>query len=134
MSFETLQTLFRLLKAGRPTVGPHRWSEFVPPDFNYLSEGGPNPRDVYSFKSWSRSYARWWTSYEAYLANEHADLAQDETDKRHREFFAALYLQSAQWHAILLSLIKDAPEPERTKCLSELDGALAGLRQRFATP
>ena len=134
MSFETLHTLFRLLKAGRPTVGPQRWSEFVPPEFNFLSEGGPNPQDVYVFKNWLRSYARWRTSYEAFAANEHAELAQDETDQRHREFFAALYLKSAQWHAILLMLIKNVPEPERAKYLGELDGSLAGLRQRFASP
>jgi hypothetical protein len=43
----------------------------------------------------------------------------DHRDHRHRESFVALYLQSAQWCGILLTLVKEASEPEGAKHLAQ---------------
>jgi len=129
-------SLSNLFKGPQPTVGCQRWSEFVPPEFIYLTEGGPSPPDVEKQDKWLRSYARWRVSYEGFVKNEQelesSALPQEETDRRHREAFVALYLHSGQWHAILLMLVKDVPEPERAKHLGEIDGTLVELRKRIA--
>lgn len=110
----------------------------MPPEFIYLEEGGPSPPEVETLNKWLKSYGRWRASYEGFVTNEQelksSALLQDETDGRHREAFVALYLHSAQWHAILLKLVKDAPEPERAKHLGEIDSALVELRKRIANP
>ena len=76
--------------------------------------------------------------YEGFVKNEQElesnALLQEEIDRRHREAFVALYVHSAQWHAILLKLVKDVSEPERAKHLGEIDGALVGLRKGIANP
>lgn len=122
----------------QPTVGCQRWSEFVPPEFIYLDEGGPSPPDVEKLSNWLKSYARWQASYEAFVKNEQAlesgRMLPDATDLRHRESFAALYLHSAQWHAILLMLVKDVSEAERAKKLADIDGILPELRRRITNP
>lgn len=131
-------SLFKLFKTPQPTVGCQRWSEFVPPEFIYLTEGGPSPPDVETLDNWLRSYARWQASYQGFVKNEQdlesSTLLQEETDRRHREAFVALYLHSGQWHAILLMLVRDVSEPERAKHLGDIDGALAELRKRIANP
>ena len=55
----------------------------------------------------------------------------DEMDRRHHEYFAALLLQSAQWHAILLTWVKDFPEVQRREHLEGIDRVLAELRKRL---
>ena len=129
-------SLSKLFKAPGPTAGCQRWSEFVPPEFIYLTEGGPSPPDVERLSKWLMSYARWRASYEGFVKNEQelesSAVLQEEDDRRHREAFVALYLHSGQWHAILLNLVKDVSESERAKHLGEIDGALAELRKRIA--
>lgn len=137
-AYYTMFSLSKLFKAAEPTVGCHRWSEFVPPEFIYLSEGKPVPTDVDKLNNWLKSYERWRASYAAFVRNEQAleksTLAQDEADRRNREYYVALLLQSAQWHAILLLLVKDVSDLERSKQLAEIDVALAELRKRIANP
>ncbi len=131
-------SLSKLFRASPPTVGCQRWSEFVPPEFIYLQEGGPTPPDVETLKRWLGSYAKWRASYEGFVKNEQelerSALPKEEADRRHHEYYVALYLHAAQWHAILLLLVKDVSEPERAKYLGEIDCALVELRQRIANP
>jgi hypothetical protein len=55
----------------------------------------------------------------------------DDFDRRQYEHYTGLFFQSGQWHAILLMLLEDISESERSRYLAEIDGFLAGLRERM---
>jgi len=131
-------SISKLLQRPRPPTSFDRWREVVPPEYGYLAEGKPSPPDVNTLRKWLRSYARWQAGYQGLLEIEQ-DLevrarSMDEVDRRHHEYFAALFMQSAQWHAILLMLVRDGSEPERSKHLAEIDRTLAELRRRITKP
>ena len=108
------------------------WGEAVIPHHQYLSSGRPYPPDVTSFKKWKASYSRWREGYEGFLEIEASlDRRSKPLMKRTYEYFVALLLQSGQWHAGLLLMVKDVSETERDKCLGEIDLALASLRTRL---
>jgi len=112
------------------------WREAMIPNFLYLGRGKPSPPEADTLKKWFRSYERWQKGYEGFLAIEQhlKSLAKpmDQSDRRHYESFAALLLQSGQWHAILLTMLKDTPEAQRAERLAEIDRTLADLRKRIA--
>ena len=112
------------------------WREAVIPQFPYLQRGEPATPDADTLKKWRRSYERWQKAYEGFLAIEQhlKSLAKpmDESDRRNYESFAALLLHSGQWHAILLTMLKDVPEPQRVEHLAGIDRSLAELRTRIA--
>ena len=98
-----------------------------------LLDQGPSLTDIQSLGNWVDAYERWRSGYEAYLkaaANLNGD-ATDEFEDRQYEHYTALFLQSGQWHAIFLLLLKNVPEEERAGYLAELDGFLAELRGRM---
>ena len=125
-------------KQQQPPSSVESWSEAVPPEFTYLAEGNPDPQDADTFKKWSKSYQRWQSAYAGFLEIERhleqLSKATDERDRRHHEFFAALLLQSGQWHAILLMLLKDVAEGERAERLVGIDRDLLELRKRITYP
>lgn len=110
----------------------------MPPEFTYLAGGNPEPPHADTFTKWFKCYQRWQSAYAGFLEIERhleeGSTAADERDRRHHEFFAALLLQSAQWHAILLMLLKDVAEAERAERLAEIDQYLVELRKRITNP
>lgn len=95
---------------------------------------GPSVLDIRSLKQWLDTYRRWRDGYEAFV--KAADTLggsgfTDDFDRRQYGHYTALFIQSGQWRAILLMLLEDVSEPERSRYLAELDGFLAGLRERL---
>jgi hypothetical protein len=112
------------------------WREAVIPRFLYLQGGNPTPPNADTLQKWVRSYDKWRMAYEGFLEiDQHLNSLsrlEDETDQRHREFYAAVLLQSGQWHVILLLMLKDIPEAERGERRTEIDRLLTDLRKRIA--
>ncbi len=133
-----MNSILKLLGRPQPPDSYESWHEAVIPKFNYLREGLPLAPDIEKNKKWQKSFARWKDGYNGFLEIERAlqgrGRLMDARDRRSYEYYTALLLQSAQWHAILLPLVKDISEAERAKSLAEIDRALAQLRQRIKNP
>jgi hypothetical protein len=100
-----------------------------------LLHEGPSVLDVRSLKQWLDAYERWRAGYDAYVkaaGTLSREGFKDDFDRRQYEHYTGLFIQSGQWHAILLMLLEDVSEPERSRYLAELDGNLASLRKRMA--
>lgn len=100
--------------------------------------GGPSVVEVRTFKGWLDAYDRWRGGYDEYLRAagtlSGSDSFTDDFDRRQCEHYTALFVQSGQWHAILLMLLKDVPASEQSRYLAEIDGFLVDLRQRLERP
>ncbi|MBE0702131.1 MAG: hypothetical protein IH582_03015 [Afipia sp.] len=99
-----------------------------------LLHEGPSVRDVRSLKRWLDAYRRWRDGYDAFIkaiGTFSSGGFTDELDRRQYEHYVGLFFQSGQWHAILLMLLEDVPEAERTRHLAELDGVLSDLSERI---
>lgn len=99
-----------------------------------LLHEGPSVLDVRTLKRWLDEYSRWRAGYDEFLKVERTLLDggfSDDFDHRHFEHYAALFLQTGQWHAILLGLLDDVPDSERSRYLTEIDGFLANLRKKL---
>ena len=131
-------SISKLMGQPQPPESYESWHEAVIPEFIYLHQGHPAAPDADNYKKWLKSFARWKTGYEGFLALERSlerrGRPMDERDRRSYEHFSALLLQSALWHAILLTPVKDAYEPEGSQHLAEIDLALAELRKRIKNP
>ena len=125
----------RLLGRSQPPDSYENWGEVVIPQHHYLAAGRPYPPDVDKLKKWVKSFARWRAGYEGFLEIERSlERRGRSVMKRTYEYFVALLLQSGQWHAALLLMVKDVAEPERARLLAEIDRALAELRKRIKHP
>jgi len=130
-----MRTISRLLGRPQPPDSYERWGEVVIPQLRYLQAGRPYPPDVDVLKKWLKSFARWKAGYEGFLEIERSlERRGRPVDKRTYEYYVALLLQSGQWHAALLLMVKDVSEPQRAKLLAETDQALADLRKRIKNP
>lgn len=132
----THRTMFTLFKS-RPNLPAsfNLWSEVdIVAGSEYLHEG-PSVADIRTLKQWLDTYVRWRAGYDAFVKAagtlESADFT-DDFDRRQHEHYAALFLQSGQWRAILLMLLEDLPEAERSRYVAEIDGILVDLRRRIA--
>lgn len=127
--------LLQLFGRAQPPTSFERWRDAVPAEFLYVRAGSPDFPNADTHKKWLKSFARWKTGCQGFLAIEqHLEpraRLTEEVDRRHHEFFAALFLQSAQWHAILLTWVKDVSAERRAEHLAEIDRALAELRKRI---
>ena len=122
----------QLLGRPQPPDSFESWGEVVIPQHHYLAAGRPYPPDVDKLKKWLKSFARWRAGYEGFLEIERSlERPGQSAMKRSYEYFVALLLQSGQWHAALLLMVKDVGEPERAKLLAKIDHALAELRMRI---
>jgi len=96
---------------------------------------GPSVLEIRSLMQWLDTYRRWRDGYEAFLKAA-VTLGRgeftDEFDRRQYEQYTGLFFQSGQWRAILLILLENVPESERSRYLAEMDGFLADLRGRLA--
>jgi hypothetical protein len=92
---------------------------------------GPSVLEVRTFKRWLDAYERWRGGHDVYLMAINGDSLVDDFDRRQHEHYTALFIQSGQWHAILLMLLQDVPASEQSRCLAEIDGLLADLRKRL---
>jgi hypothetical protein len=127
-----MSTISRLLGRAQPPDSYERWADAVIPEFAYLRAGRPDAPDVDKLKKWLKSFARWKAGYEGFLALERSLGRRGRpVEQRTYEYYVALLLQSGQWHAALLLMVKDIAEPQRAKQLAELDQALAELRKRI---
>jgi hypothetical protein len=99
---------------------------------------GPSIAEVRTFKRWLDAYERWRGGYDEYLKAvgtlSGSDTFVDDFDRRQCEHYTALFLQSGQWYAILLMLLKDVPGSEQSRYLAEIDRFLADLRKRLERP
>ena len=127
--------MFTLFKS-RPKLPASfdRWSEVDIIAGSELLREGPTVLNIRTLKQWIDAYERWRAGYDVFAkAASTSDSAgfTDDFDRRQHEHYAALFLQSGQWHAILLMLLEDVPEPERSGYLDDIDGILADLRKRI---
>lgn len=131
-------SIVRLLGRPLPPDSFESWYQAVIPQFLYLRAGRPDAPEVHKHQKWLKSFARWKTGYEGFLQIERTlerrGRPMNERDRRSREYYSALLLQSGQWHATLLLLVKDVSEQERVALLAQLDRALPELRKRIANP
>jgi hypothetical protein len=130
--------MFRLFKS-RPKLPASfdRWSDVDVVAGSELLHEGPSVLDIRTLKQWLDAYERWRSGYDAFVkAARTLDSGGfiDDFDRRQYEHYTALFLQSGQWHAILLMLLENVPEAERSRYVAEIDGVLADLRKRFARP
>jgi hypothetical protein len=99
---------------------------------------GPSVVEVRTFKRWLDAYERWPGGFGEYLKAvgtlSGSDTFVDALDRRQHEHYTALFVQSGQWHAILLMLLKDFPASEESRYLAEIDGFLSDLRKRLERP
>jgi hypothetical protein len=130
--------MFTLFKS-RPKLPASfdRWSEVDVIAGSELLHEGPSVLDIRTLKQWLDAYERWRAGYGAF-AKVAGTLDRgsftDDFDRRQHEHYAALFLQSGQWRVILLMLLEDVPESERSRYVAEIDGILADLRLRIARP
>lgn len=138
--FETAQdSMFNLFKS-QPKLPEsfNRWSEVdVVASSEYLHEG-PSVDNVRTLKHWLDAYERWRSGYDAFVKAAGVSIGSvkltDDFDRRQLEHYAALFLQSGQWHAILLMLLEDVSDSERSRYMTEIDLILVELRKRIAEP
>ena len=129
--------MFTLFKS-RPKLPAsfERWSEVDIVAGSELLYSGPSVLEVRSLKRWVDEYERWRAGYDEFIKAARTVLDgggfTDDFDRRQFEHYAAMFLQSGQWRAILLLLLEDVSEPERSRYLTELDGLLAELREQMA--
>lgn len=100
-----------------------------------LLHEGPSVLDVRSLKQWLDAYERWRAGYDAFVKTAGTlDSVgfTDDFDRRQYEHYTGLFFQSGQWRAILLMLLEDVSEAERSRYLAEIDGFLGDLRERMA--
>ena len=127
--------MFTLFKS-RPQLPAsfERWSQVDIIAGSELLYEGPSVLDVRSLERWLEDYRRWRDGYDALIKAagtlRSGDFA-DDFDRRQYEHYLGLFLQSGQWRAILLMLLEDVPEAERSRHLAELDGFLSHLRERM---
>jgi len=128
--------MFTLFKS-RPKLPAsfERWSEVDIIAGSELLHEVPSVLDIRTLKQWLDAYERWRAGYDAF-AKAAGTLDSggftDDFDRRQHEHYAALFLQSGQWRAILLMLLEDVPESERFRYMAEIDGILADLRKKIA--
>ena len=127
--------MFTLFKS-RPKLPEsfERWSEVDIIAGSELLHEGPSVLDVRSLKRWLDAYGRWRGGCDAFIkaaGTLDGGGFADDFDRRQYEHYTALFLQSGQWRAILLMLLEDVSESERSRYLAELDGLLTGLRERM---
>ena len=128
--------MFTLFKS-RPKLPAsfERWSEVDGITSSEFLHEGPSVLDIRTLKQWLDAYERWRAGYDAFArAAGTLDSSgfTDDFDRRQYEHYVALFLQSGQWHAILIKLLEDVPEPERSRYVADIDGVLADLRKRIA--
>ncbi|HEY4414530.1 MAG TPA: hypothetical protein VGO57_02470 [Verrucomicrobiae bacterium] len=95
----------------------------------------PSVLEVTTYKQWLDAYARWQVGYDAYrkAVDSMADgELGDDFERRLYAHYTGLFYQSGHWHAILLMLLKQVAETERSRHLAEMDGILAGLGEKIA--
>ncbi len=113
-----------------------RWEEV---DIITSSENlpsGPHISEIRTLAQWLDAYGRWRGCHDEFLKAEQTIPVDgkliDEFDKRQHEHYSALFLQSGQWHAVLLMLLEEITEAERSRYIAEIDGILAELRRNIA--
>lgn len=112
----------------------NRWSEVDLVAGSELLHEGPSVLDIRTLKQWLDAYERWRAGYDAFTkaaGTLESSGFTDDFDRRQHEHYAALFLQSGQWRAMLLMLLEDVPESERSQYVAEIDGILADLRKRI---
>ena len=129
--------MFALFKS-RPKLPAsfERWKDVELIASSELLYEGPSVLDVRSFERWLDTYKRWKDGYDAFIkaaGTVAGDEFTDEFDCRQHEHYAGLFLQSGQWHAMLLMLLEDVSEADRSRYLAEIDGSLVGLRKKICT-
>ena len=128
--------MFTLFKS-RPKLPASfdRWSEVDIIVGSELLHEGPSVLDVRSLKQWLDAYERWRDGYDAFVkaaGTLDGGGFTDDFDRRQYDHYAGLFFQSGQWRAILLLLLEDVPDSERSRYVAEIDGILADLRKRIA--
>jgi hypothetical protein len=111
-----------------------RWSEVDLIAGSELLHEGPSVLDVRSLERWVDDYRRWRDGYDAFdkaASTLSSGGFIDDFDRRQYEHYVGLFLQSGQWRAILLMLLEDITEADRSRYLAELDIALSDLRERM---
>jgi hypothetical protein len=113
-----------------------RWEEVDIITSSQNLHSGPPISEIRTLAQWLDSYGRWRGCHDEFLKAEQTIPVDgkfiDEFDQRQHEHYAALFIQSAQWHAMLLMLLEEIDETERSRYLTELDGIMADLRKRIA--
>lgn len=128
--------MFELFKS-RPKLPPsfERWSEVDIVAGSERLHEGPSVLDVRAFNEWLDAYERWRAGYDAFIKAVGTLSGvgfMDDFDRRQYEHYAGLFFQSGQWRAILLMLVEDVSDAERSRYLAEMDGFLDDLRDRIA--
>lgn len=111
-----------------------RWSEVDIVTDSEMLYRGPPILEVRSLKRWLDEYERCRAGYDEFIKAAQRGCGggfTDDFDRRLFEHYAAMLLQSGQWRAILLMLLEDPSDAERSRYLSELDGLLAYLREQM---
>lgn len=112
-----------------------RWSKVDAVVASESLHAGPSVQEVRTLKQWLSAYRNWRAGYLAFLKSTetaaHID-SIDQFDRRQLEHYAALLLQSGQWHAILLLLIEDVDDSDQSHYLSKIDKFLGRLREIIA--
>ena len=127
--------MFSLFKS-RPKLPAsfERWSEVDIIAGSELLHEGPSVLDVRSLERWLDNYRRWRDGYDAFIKAAGTFSTggfTDDFDRRQYEHYVGLFFQSGQWRAILLMLLEDVPEAERSRYLAEIDASLSDLRERM---
>lgn len=128
--------MFTLFKS-RPKLPASfdRWSEVDVVAGSELLHEGPSVLDIRTLKQWLDAYERWRAGYDAFVKAagtlSGGGSFVDDFDRRQHEHYAALFLQSGQWRAILLLLLEGVPDSERDRYVQEIDRVLADLRKRM---
>lgn len=128
--------MFSLFKSGGKLPDSfERWSMM---DIIVSSEelaSGPSIGKIRNLAQWLDQHERWQAGYDELIKAEQTLAATngytDDFDRRQHEHYAALLLQSGQWLAILLKLLKDLPEERQSRHLHDLDARLDTLRHRI---
>lgn len=88
---------------------------------------------IRNLDQWLDAHGRWQAGYDELVKAEQTLASTngytDDFDRRQHEHYAALLLQSGQWLAILLKLLKDLPEETQSRHLQDLEARLDTLRQ-----
>lgn len=112
-----------------------RWSEVEVLVSSEHLYHGPSIGKIQTSDQWRDTYKRWRTGYDVFLKAgtlPDAMIFDRDLDRRQYEHYAALLLQSGQWHAILLMLAEQIADVDRAQFVAEMDTILADLRRRIA--
>jgi hypothetical protein len=112
-----------------------RWNEVDGVASSEFLHEGPSVLDVRNLKQWLDPYERWNAGYIAFVKAERTILDgggfSDDFDRRQYDYYTALFFQSGEWLAILLMLLEDVSESDRSRYLAEIDSCLSDLRRRI---